>query len=146
MKLESNVNGVLDRVKRMPRDIRAAMARMLAPAQWEKALAEEAKRTLWALAKPNVGLASPEWSFVESFLQTLLVAPFMNGFLARLSNPLPPVLAIEDFMMTRGLQTRALNTGSGSTLFSDFLNQFDQMVVDWVANENAQGPAGLGKV
>ena len=49
-------------------------------------------------------------------------------------------------MMTRGLQTRALNTGSGSTLFSDFLNQFDQMVVDWVANENAQGPAGLGKV
>ena len=135
MKLESNVNGVLDRVRRMPRDIRAAMARTLAPSQWEKALADEAKRTLWALAKPNVGLASAEWSFVESFLQTLLVAPFMNGFLARLSNPLPPVLAIEDFMMARGLQTRALNTGSGPTLFSDFLNQFDQMMTDWVATE-----------
>ena len=135
MKIESNVNGVLDRVRRMPRDIRAAMARTLAPAQWEKALADEAKRTLWALAKPNVGLASAEWSFVESFLQTLLVAPFMNGFLARLSNPLPPVLAIEDFMMARGLQTRALNTGSGPTLFSDFLNQFDQMMTDWVATE-----------
>ena len=129
MKIESNVNGVLDRVRRMPRDIRAAMARTLAPAQWEKALADEAKRTLWALAK------QAEWSFVESFLQTLLVAPFMNGFLARLSNPLPPVLAIEDFMMARGLQTRALNTGSGPTLFSDFLNQFDQMMTDWVATE-----------
>ncbi len=129
MKIESNVSGVLDRVKRMPRDIRAAMARTLAPAQWEKALAEEAKRTLWALAKPA------EWSFVESFLQTLLVAPFMNGFLARLSNPLPPVLAIEDFMMARGLQMRALKTGTGPTLFSDFLNQFDQMMTDWVATE-----------
>lgn len=134
MKLESNLNGVLDRVRRMPRDIRAAMARTLGATPhgqtWEKALAEEAKRTLWALAK------RAEWLFVEAFLQTLPMAPFMNGFLARLSNPLPPVLAIEDFMMAQGLQTRALNTGSGPTLFSDFLNQFDQMMADWVATEN----------
>ena len=41
MRLESNVNGVLERVKRIPRDIRAAMARTLAPAQREKALPEE---------------------------------------------------------------------------------------------------------
>jgi hypothetical protein len=63
MKLESNVNGVLDRVRRMPRDIRAAMARTLAPGATphgqtrEKALAEEAKRTLWALS--GFGFLSP---------------------------------------------------------------------------------------
>lgn len=129
MKLDSNVNGVLDRVKRMLRDIRAAMARTLAPAQWEKTLADEAKRTLWALARQS------EWPFVEAFLQTLLVAPFMNGFLARLSSPLPPVLAIEDFKMAQGLQTHALKTGSRPTLLSDFLNQFDQMMLEAIRSE-----------
>jgi hypothetical protein len=34
----------------MPRNIRTAMARTLAPARWEKALADEAKRTLWAFS------------------------------------------------------------------------------------------------
>ena len=56
-----------------------------------------------------------------------------------MSNPLPPVLAIEDFMMARGLQMRALRAGTGPTLFSDFLNQFDQMVTDWVATEQCDG-------
>ena len=145
MQVESNIQGVIDRLKRKPRDIRGAMARTLAPAEWEKPLREEAKRTLWALAKPNVGLASPEWGFVNAFIETVLVAPFMTGFFARMSNPLPPVLAIEDFMMARGLQMRALNTGSGPTLFSDFLNQFDQMMTDWVATEKRKDRRDWGK-
>jgi hypothetical protein len=129
MKLDSNIQGVIDRLKRKPRDIRGAMARTLAPVEWEKPLREEAKRTLWALAKPT------EWDFVNAFIETVMVAPFMTGFFARMSNSLPPVLAIEDFMMARGLQIRALKTGTGPTLFSDFLNQFDQMMTDWVATE-----------
>jgi hypothetical protein len=52
-----------------------------------------------------------------------------------MSNPMPPMLAVEDFMIARGLQTEALKQGSGPTLFSDFLNQFDQMMTDWVATE-----------
>jgi hypothetical protein len=127
--LTSNIQGVIDRVRRRPRDIRSALDRTLSPAQWDKSLREEAKRTLWALAKQS------EWNFVEPFLQTIMVAPFMTGFFARMSNPLPPVLALEDFMMARGLQTHSLQTGSGPTLFSDFLNQFDQMMADWVATE-----------
>jgi len=129
MKVESNIQGVIDRLKRRPRDIRQAMARALAPAQWDAQLRLEAKRTLWALAK------QPEWNFVEPFVQNIMVAPFLTGFFARMGNPMPPVLAVEDFMMARGLQTRALNEGSGPTLFSDFLNQFDQMMTDWVATE-----------
>jgi hypothetical protein len=129
VKLESNIQGVIDRLKRKPRDIRAAVARTLAPAEWEKSLREEAKKTLWALAKPT------EWDFVKAFIETILVAPFMTGFFARMTNPLPPVLAIEDFMMAQGLQMHAVRTGSGPTLFSEFLNQFDEMVTDWVATE-----------
>jgi len=129
VRVESNIQGVIERLKRKPRDIRGAMARTLAPVEWEKPFREEARRTLWALAKPA------EWDFVNAFIETVMVAPFMTGFFARMSNPLPPVLAIEDFMMARGLQMRALKTGSGPTLFSDFLNQFDQMMTDWVATE-----------
>ena len=135
MKIDSNIQGVLDRLKRRPRDIRQAMTRALAPAEWDERLRLEAKRTLWALAKPNVGLAPGEWEFVNAFIQTVMMAPFFNGFLARMSNPMPPVLAVEDFMMARGLQTRAMSQGGGPTLFSDFLNQFDQMMTDWVATE-----------
>ena len=139
MKLESNIQGVIERLKRKPRDVRTALTRTLGATahgqSWEKALAEEAKRTLWALAKPNVGLASSEWGFVDAFINTVLTGPFMTGFFARMSNPLPPVLVVEEFAMARDLQRRALNEGSGPTLFSDFLNQFDQMVTDWVANE-----------
>jgi len=139
--VESNIQGVIDRLKRKPRDIRAAMSRTLAPAEWDKPLREEAKRTLWALAKPNVGLApnaglaSSEWDFVDAFIDTIMVAPFLTGFFVRMSNPLPPVLAVEDFMMARGLQIMALRRGSGPMLWSDFLNQFDQMITDWVATE-----------
>ena len=133
MKLESNIQGVIERLKRKPRDVRTALTRTLGATahgqSWEKALAEEAKRTLWALAKQS------EWPFVDVFLKTVLTGPFMTGFFARMSNPLPPILVIEEFAMARGLQKRALNEGAGPTLFSDFLNQFDQMVTDWVANE-----------
>jgi hypothetical protein len=85
VKLDSNINGVLDRVKRRPRDIRQAMERTLAPAEWEAQLRAEAKRTIWALAK------QPEWSFVEPFLQTIMVAPFLTGFFARMSNRTPTI-------------------------------------------------------
>jgi hypothetical protein len=133
LKLESNIQGAIERLKRKPRDVRTALTRTLSATphgqSWEKALAEEAKRTLWALASQS------EWGFVDAFLKTMLAGPFMTGFFARMSNPLPPVLVVEEFAMARDLQRRALNEGSGPTLFSDFLNQFDQIVTDWVANE-----------
>jgi hypothetical protein len=136
VKVESNIQGVLDRLKRKPRDIRAALSRTLAPAEWDKPLREEAKRTLWALASPSrTGQNSSEWDFVDAFIDTIMVAPLLTGFFARLSNPLPPVLAVEDFMMARGLQIMALRRGAGPMLWSDILNQFDQMITDWVATE-----------
>jgi hypothetical protein len=133
--ITSNIQGVLDRATRRSRDVRTALTRTLTVGEWDKLLRAEAKRTLWALAKPNVGLASSEWGFVDAFVATVLTGPFMTGFFARMSNPLPPVLVVEEFAMARGLQKRALNEGTGPTLFSDFLNQFDQMMTDWVANE-----------
>jgi len=131
LNVTSNIDGVIYRCQRHPQDIRKALAATLRPEEWAEALRREAKTTLWAIAR------QPEWSFVESFTATALVfaAPLQAGFVARLTNPLPPALAIEDFMMARGLQTRALKDGSGATLFSDFLNQFDQLMTDWVATE-----------
>ena len=129
MTVTSNIQGVIDRMKRKPRDVRTALTRTLADKEWDAMMRAEAKKTLWALAK------QPEWPFVDAFLKTVLTGPFMTGFFARMSNPIPPILYVEDFAMARGLQTRALNEGSGPTLWSDFLNQFDQMVTDWVANE-----------
>ena len=118
-------------MRRRPRDVRAALALTLAPEAWTEALRQEAKTTLWALARPE------EWPYVETFLNTIMVfaSPLKDGFHARMSNPLPPVLAVEDFMMARGLQTRALNTGSGAMLYSDFLTKFDALLTEWVATE-----------
>jgi len=127
--ITSNIQGVLDRATRRSRDVRTALTRTLAVGEWDKLLRAEAKRTLWALAKQS------EWGFVDAFVATVLTGPFMTGFFARMSNPLPPVLVVEEFAMAQDLQKRALSQGTGPTLFSDFLNQFDQMMTDWVANE-----------
>ena len=127
--ITSNIQGVLDRATRRSRDIRAALTRTLAVGEWEALLRAEAKRTLWALAKQS------EWGFVDAFINTMLTSPFMTGFFARMSNPLPPVLVVEEFAMAQDLQRRALSEGTGPTLFSDFLNKFDQMMADWVGNE-----------
>ena len=129
MTITSNIQGVLDRASRRSRDVRTALTRTLTVGDWDKLLRAEAKKTLWANAE------QAKWSFVDAFIITTLMGPFMTGFFARMSNPIPPILHLEDFAMARGLQPRALNEGSGPTLWSDFLNQFDQMVVDWVANE-----------
>jgi len=129
MTITSNIQGVLDRAIRRPRDVRTALMRTLMAGDWDKLLRAEAKKALWANAK------QAEWSFVDVFINTVLTGPFVTGFFARMSNPIPPILYLEDFAMARGLQTRALNEGSGPTLWSGFVNQFDQMVVDWVANE-----------
>ena len=129
VKLDSNLDAVLHRLARRPRDIRAALQRTLAPAAWEEPLRAEAAKTLWALAKPE------EWPFVKGFLAAILVAPWLNGFFARMGNPLPPTLTLLDFQLARDVQQHGLEAGRGPTLFSDFLNQFDQLVVEWVATE-----------
>ena len=127
MKIDSNLDGVRHRLRRRPRDIQAALQRTLAPAAWAEPLRDEAAKTLWALAKPE------EWPFVKGFLGTILVAPWLHGFFARLGNPLPPTLSLKEFQWARDGQQRALESGGGETLFSGSLNDFDQMVKDWVS-------------
>ena len=127
--ITSNIQGVLDRAIRRSRDVHTALERTLSVAGWDKLMREEAKRTLWALAKQS------EWGFVDTFVATVLTGPFMTGFFARMTNPVPRVLEVQDFADARYLQTRALQSGTGPMLWSEFVNQFDQMMTDWVANE-----------
>ena len=51
MTVTSNIQGVLDRAIRRSRDVHTALERTLSVAIWDKLMREEAKRTLWALAK-----------------------------------------------------------------------------------------------
>ena len=134
MTVTSNIQGVIDRMNRKPHDVRTALTRTLADKEWDKLMREEAKKTLWALAKPNVGLASSEWGFVDTFLATILTGPFMTGFFGRMTNPVPRVLDVQDFADARPADP-GLEEGTGPTLWSEFVNQFDQMMTDWVANE-----------
>ena len=67
LKLESNIQGVIDRMKRRPRDIRAALAATLSAPAWEAQMQAEARKTIWALA------SQPEWGFVDSFVSAVLV-------------------------------------------------------------------------
>jgi hypothetical protein len=95
--IESNIAGVLERARRRPRDIAEAMRRSLQPEEWLAQAREEARRTLWALAKRE------EWGLVDSFLDTVIGQSLAAGlgFLLRMRNPIPPVLGVEDFAMAR---------------------------------------------
>ena len=128
MKVETKIAGVLDRLRRRPRDVRAALELTLAPEAWKEALHREAQATLWALAKQT------EWPQVPAFLNTMMVfgvGAGGPGFVARMTDPLPPALLLEDFAQARGIQ----KTGTGPTLFSDFLVQFDALLEEGVATE-----------
>ena len=135
MTITSNVNGVLDRVKRIPRDIDAAMAATLAPAAWVEALKLEANKTLWAIAKPA------EWQQVKLF--TPLVEKLAGGFYAAMNNPVPPIMALEDFAIVNHMQKTDAQTGPN--LFSNLLNQFDELMARWVANEKRKDARDDGK-
>jgi hypothetical protein len=134
--IESNIAGVLERARRRPRDIAEAMRRSLQPEEWLAQAREEARRTLWALAKRE------EWGLVDSFLDTVIGQSLAAGlgFLLRMRNPIPPVLGVEDFAMARDLQG-----AGGANLFSELANQFDQMMTDWVADEKEKDKRDEGK-
>ncbi|MGA3265481.1 MAG: hypothetical protein ABSE16_01510 [Verrucomicrobiota bacterium] len=126
MTLESNISAVIYRMQRRRRDVESALRRALQPSEWESQARLEAKATLWALAKQE------EWRMVDPFLDTMMTVVLPGGdpgFFLRMNNPLPPVLSVDDFAMAAGLQS-----AGGPNLFSDFANQFDQLMADWVAN------------
>jgi hypothetical protein len=126
MKLESNINEVIQRMQQRRRDVNTALQRTLQPSQWETQARMEARNTLWALARRE------EWPMVSPFVETVMAALLPGGdpgFFLRLSNPVPPVLSVEDFAMAAGLQS-----AGGPNLFSGQANQFDQFMTGWVAN------------
>lgn len=132
MQMESNIGGVRERLRRYPRDVRTALDRTLDPAAWQEALRQEAARTLYALA------GNLQQGFVKPFLNTVMVfaAPLKDGFFARMTNPLPPNLTVQDFAIARGLQGVRTDKGeTGPGLWSDYLNQFDALLTEWVATE-----------
>jgi hypothetical protein len=126
--ITSNVQGVIDRTRKRPRDIAAAMAATLLPEAWAETLRLEAQKTLWAIAKPE------EWQQVKLFIP--VVDKLADGFFAALNNPIPPILGIEDFAIVSHMQAVNARDGQGGpNLFSNLLNQFDALVAEWVATE-----------
>jgi len=114
----------------MQTDIPSAMAAVLEPERWREVMFREAQRTLWALAKPA------EWRAVELFLRALLTGKLADGFFSAMNNPIPPTMAVEDFAIVNHMQLTQVKDGQGGPgLFSKLLNQFDEMLVDWVATE-----------
>lgn len=139
MTLDTNIAGVLERARRRRRDIPLALERTLLPDRWREAMKADAQRTLWALAKPA------EWQSVNVFLGTILTGKLAEGFFSAMNNPIPPVMAIEDFAIVNHMQLKQLDTGSGPGLFSNLLNQFDEMLADWVATEKRKDVRDWGK-
>jgi hypothetical protein len=140
VELKSNVTAVLDRAKRRVRDVPVAIAAVLEPERWREAMAQDANRTLWALAQPG------EWRSVKLFLDTILTGKLADGFFSAMSNPVPPVMDIGDFAIVNHMQLTQTGDGqSGPGLFSHLLNDFDAMMTDWVANEKRKDIRDWGK-
>jgi hypothetical protein len=124
----SNIQGVLDRARARPRQIAEALRVTLAPAGWVDVMRQEAAKTLWAIAKPE------EWQQVKLF--TVVTDALADGFFSAINNPIPPVMALQDFAIVNHMQLTQVNDGQGGpNLFSNLLNQFDELMTDWVANE-----------
>lgn len=128
----------MDRVRKHRVDIATSMAAVLAPEHWVEVMRAEAHKTIWAIAKPE------EWQQVKLF--TTLTDKLADGFFSAMNNPIPPIMAIEDFAIVRHMQQTDVQKGrSGPNLFSNLLNQFDEMMAEWVANEKHKDMRDDGK-
>lgn len=135
MTLTTNISGVMDRLRRQPRDIQTALQATLAPSAWVEAMKLEAQKTLWAIALPE------EWQQVKLFIT--VTDKLAGGFYSAMNNPIPPVMAIEDFAIVNHMQ---LTDGQrGPNLFSNLLNQFDELMTQWVATEKDKDKRDQGK-
>lgn len=126
MRLESDIDGAIYRLRRLPRDLREAAKRTLDPASWEAQLETTASTTLWALASQE------EWRFVKPFLDTLMVhAPAPLSFSARMHRPASASLAVQR-------KLPGVGNGSFDAIPVGNKDQFAQLLAgvhEWVERE-----------
>lgn len=129
LKLDSNILGVLNRLRRRERDIHTAFERTLDGHQWFELLKNKASMTLQQTATLE------EQPMVMAFLRTFLSDVLPMGFFAELRDPQSPILGVDAFVYASQMQAEDAGRGLGPGLFSRALNDWDQMIEDWVATE-----------
>ena len=137
MKIESNIGSVMQRVSRLKdRDIPAALKTALHPEQWRELAHKEAERTLLALALPS------QREFIREFLQVLTVDVFGTGFSLKMKTPFLGGMTLADYQAAGGV----VSPGDlGTNLFEGGLNEFRDLMAEWVAEEKRKDQRDTGK-
>ncbi len=147
MRLDSNLRGVLTRLDRLQtRDIPMALQRTLHRDDWLKRAHDSAEQSLLLIADPA------HRQFIPAFLETLEKHIFKNGLKLKLHTPAgmrSTDFSLEDFVAGKqrshrdvaptpaGEKIKTVLGGPvvGQDLFSQSVNELDELVAVWVATE-----------
>lgn len=140
MRIESNVTDVLARVRQWQSDIPRAMDNALRPAHWFEFAQRHAQATLNAIAQPEERVFIGQ--FVEAITATVL-AP--GGVSLQLSTPFPAVMGVGDYAAARQAASPTGVAPSGPTLFTQQVQEFDDLVTRWVSEEKRHDRRDWGK-
>lgn len=136
MKLESNIAGVIDRLERLKRSVPVAVERAVAPANWLDEARAIAERTLLAIAQPK------ERVFIADFVRTITAEVFEGGFALRMKSPFPPMQTLGQMQaLGQAVDPRDLY----QNLFLGQLQEFEELLTEWVATEKDKGRKDAGK-
>lgn len=136
MRIESNIKGVQDRLSRYQRAIPVAMQRANAAPEWAAEAQELAHKTLTALATPE------QKPFIAEFVQTVRHGLWEGGFNLRMRSPFPPATSLAQFQAAgQAVQARDLS----QNLFLGEVQNFEEMLLEWVANEKNKDRRDAGK-
>lgn len=124
-RISSNLSQVIERTRRLrDRDIPAALQAALQPSRWKGMAAQEARDTIGAIAEDG------DKQFIEPFIKTIYATLFEGGLLLGMQDPSTHFsLAVAQLGLpgTAGQKYQEVRV--------DDPVEFEQQVLDWVANE-----------
>lgn len=140
MKINSNIAGVIARTTQLrDHDIPTALMKAAKAEHWVKLARDTAERTLLALADPS------ERNFIPIFLGTLTVFGMENGFGFMMTAPFMGMNnPLQEAQTARAITSpREMAETRGLSLFASAINDFEQMLLEWVEGVPPEDRGGL---
>ncbi len=137
MTVTSNLAGVMDRMRRLPRAVPVALARTLEPASWLVEARAAAERALKAEAKPAEEIYIGR--FVAAVISDVL-APGPGFSLALRAPPSKTPMTLADLQTARSLMRPGFQD-----LFRQQVQEFEDLLEQWVANEKRKDRRDAGQ-
>lgn len=130
----SNIDAVIERTRRLPQRINAAMALASAPMSWLDEARDVARRTVEALATPEQG---PQASAFVATVTASLLGGDRTGFAIAMHAPGEPLrTALQDARTGYAVST-PIERAQG--LFAASIGNMESLILEWVSTPEDEG-------